>query len=554
MSNAASDQTKKILVGAAIATATIGAGYLLYKNLGTTTNLAKELEKLKAEGNEYFKQKNYQKARELFTKGIEIGEAKNSEGNLVAMLYQNRAACREKIGDTAFDILNDCLAALKHDKKYAKAYLRAAKQLHMIGKKQDALTYLLAAFTLDEKLNKSNFAFFDELLDTDNTECVIEPSKEAIKSPAPVSLFRIQQWWDTWDIMDLFKKDLISFTPEVDNDEQQNYRKALDAIKAGRYEAVLELLNSDEIAFFPAAILRAKFLLYSIDRETATKSIAKLVINIASALESIEDEERRRLVQEAFDILRIEACETVGELDKYLEYMAKPSEPTRRFNLNLFAAINVYNGCALDTTATSHQQQMMADTMNTSRYLKAAAEVQSLTTHTKAIELFVKLCSIEDYSEVHKTIRELEELATSQPTHFVLLLMTKVYLMTGNGESARKLLEEAEKINTRCLVAARHLQSADLYLNVSQEERVRKVSECAKKALEVDEFNFSAHILLLLGSNGPEPSIKREHYEEAIEHIKMAAVFAPIRELLMLKKMLPLMNAKKRASELLGVY
>lgn len=36
--------------------------------------------------------------------------------------------------------------------------------------------------------------------------------------------------------------------------------------------------------------------------------------------------------------------------------------------------------------------------------------------------------------------------------------------------------------------------------------------------------------------------------------IEKAALFAPPRELLMLKKMIPLINAKKRAAELLDMY
>lgn len=137
------------------------------------------MEEIKALGNLKFKEKQYDSALEAFTKGVEKA-GPNSSDQIVAMLYQNRAACREKVGHSPFDILNDCMAALKVDKKYTKAYLRAAKALNDVGKKQDALACeflkmlrekyqflfldLLAAFTLDSSLNKTNFEFFGKLL------------------------------------------------------------------------------------------------------------------------------------------------------------------------------------------------------------------------------------------------------------------------------------------------------------------------------------------------------------------------------------------------------
>uniref|UniRef100_A0A8R1ESW6 Mitochondrial import receptor subunit TOM70 n=1 Tax=Caenorhabditis japonica TaxID=281687 RepID=A0A8R1ESW6_CAEJA len=132
-----SDQTKKVLIGVAAAATVAGVGYVAYKSL-SSVDIEKELEEIKALGNLRFKEKQYGKAIEEFTRGIEKAGA-DTQRHIVAMLYQNRAACREKVGQNATEILNDCLSALKVDKKYAKAYLRAAKALNDVGKKQDAL-------------------------------------------------------------------------------------------------------------------------------------------------------------------------------------------------------------------------------------------------------------------------------------------------------------------------------------------------------------------------------------------------------------------------------
>lgn len=93
-----------------------------------------------------FKEKDYEQAIIEFTKGIEKAGV-DTQNHIVAMLYQNRAACREKVGQSSVEILKDCLAALRVDKKYAKAYLRAAKALHDLGKKHDALACKFFSFS-----------------------------------------------------------------------------------------------------------------------------------------------------------------------------------------------------------------------------------------------------------------------------------------------------------------------------------------------------------------------------------------------------------------------
>lgn len=54
------------------------------------------------------------------------------------------------------------------------------------------------------------------------SDCHIgKPLKIEDVKPQPVALFRIQQWCDTWDILDLFKTDLTRFEPEVLSEDQK---------------------------------------------------------------------------------------------------------------------------------------------------------------------------------------------------------------------------------------------------------------------------------------------------------------------------------------------
>ncbi|ULU02201.1 hypothetical protein L3Y34_002042 [Caenorhabditis briggsae] len=547
-----SDQTKKVLIGVAAAATVAGVGYMAYKSL-SGSDLDSDLEAIKSLGNLKFKEKNYEEAIKEFTRGIEKA-GPNTNNTVVAMLYQNRAACREKVGHTSFDILNDCLAALKVDKKYAKAYLRAAKALNDIGKKQDALAYLLAAFTLDSNLNKANFEFFGKLLTVEPlSDCFIgKPLKIEEVKPAPVALFRIQQWCDTWDVLDLFKTDLTKFEPDVLSEDQKQYQLSLELFKKGKYEDIINLLSAEN-NYAPAMIFRGKMLCYSMDPNEATRYVDKNEARINEMIGNEENEERKKLMRDAFDVLKIELMYTMEAVDKFLQSLPT-DDKERLFKLNSFAAVFVYNGCVLDTTCSSHEEQMMADTNNANRLLEEAAKHGTLTPHLTMIAAFLKLCTCEDYGDVHRRIREMEELTEQRSTHFNLILMSKVYMMTNNAESSEKLLNEAAKIKTRYLVPSRHLQTADLHVHKPEDERLRLTTASANAALEVDPFNFSAHVLHLLGTNGPEPYIKKSNYDQAMESIRKAALFAPPRELLMLKRMIPLMNAKKRAAEMLDMY
>ncbi|CAI5445234.1 unnamed protein product [Caenorhabditis angaria] len=557
--NGLSDGTRRLLMGAAVAGVTAGLGYLAFQRLTREERISLKqcLENIKNEGNDYFKNRNYQNALLKFTEGITIGEENEGQENgLVAMLYQNRAACREKIGnETAYDILKDCLAAIRNDKGYAKAYLRASKQLNLIGKKTDALIYLLGAFALDPNLNKLNFQFYEELLTIDFRQTIMPQVPRLFeRKPAPVALYRIQQWLDTWDYVDLFKKDIQYFIPNAENEEELLYRKALDQIKNGEYEQVLETLESEDLVFAPAQILRGKFLNYSIQPSRAIE-YADNFGTITTLEEYENDLERHELIMEAFQILKMELCLTFTELEEFMNDVAPESKRFRRNRYASFAAINVYNGCVLDTSATTHEEQMIADTKNAAKMMEIAAAMGPITPHVKMMKNFVELCSTNDYSIIHNTIREMEDMAQNRPTHFILIMMAKVYLMTGNIQSAKQLMDQAEQCsNTRYLKAGVYLQSADLHLNKPNEERAIEVSRCAQSALEFDEFNCSAHILLLLGTNGPDPVMKRDVFEKSQHHISHAALFAPPRELMMLKRMWPLIDAKKRAAELVGQY
>lgn len=89
----------------------------------------------------------------------------------------------------------------------------------------------------------------------------------------------------------------------------------MDKFRKGEYEHIPNLLNED-VDYAPAMILRAKFLSYGVDVNAGTRYFQKVKPALLSAIENEENPERKRLLQEALDILQIELMYTMVDVDK----------------------------------------------------------------------------------------------------------------------------------------------------------------------------------------------------------------------------------------------
>jgi len=95
----------------------------------------------KNKGNDHFKNKEYSKAIEAYTKAIGLN-------SMDATYYGNRAACYFAMRDYE-KCIRDCDDALEVDPKFAKAYLRKGRSLYYLAKFDEAKTCLQKARELD---------------------------------------------------------------------------------------------------------------------------------------------------------------------------------------------------------------------------------------------------------------------------------------------------------------------------------------------------------------------------------------------------------------------
>lgn len=95
------------------------------KSLSEEEKLANKVkaEELKAQGNDLFKQGEYQKSADLYTAALRICPVDfNAERSI---LYANRAAAKTKLNFKP-SAIDDCTKAIEHNPKYLKALLRRA--------------------------------------------------------------------------------------------------------------------------------------------------------------------------------------------------------------------------------------------------------------------------------------------------------------------------------------------------------------------------------------------------------------------------------------------
>jgi tetratricopeptide (TPR) repeat protein len=90
-------------------------------------DMRKQAEDFKTTGNNYFTQSSFQEAIDAYTKGIDIlpkkPHADMATKTLKSILYANRGACQDKLGEFQ-PAIDDCTLSIKTDDKYIKAYYR----------------------------------------------------------------------------------------------------------------------------------------------------------------------------------------------------------------------------------------------------------------------------------------------------------------------------------------------------------------------------------------------------------------------------------------------
>lgn len=109
------------------------------------TNKAKA-EELKAEGNDLFKQGEYQKSADMYTAALRICPVDfNAERSI---LYANRAAAKTKLNFKP-SAIDDCTKAIEHNPKYLKALLRRATLYEEADKLDESLEDFKQILELD---------------------------------------------------------------------------------------------------------------------------------------------------------------------------------------------------------------------------------------------------------------------------------------------------------------------------------------------------------------------------------------------------------------------
>jgi len=126
---------------------------------------SEQLAQIKKIGNQYFARKNYDVAIEHYTKAIDLASTLDIsiEPDVLAVFYQNRAACNEALSQ--YDkVIEDCDRAIQLNKSYTKAYLRRARALEKLSRYDEAMVDAFAANILEKFQNQASMVLTDNIV------------------------------------------------------------------------------------------------------------------------------------------------------------------------------------------------------------------------------------------------------------------------------------------------------------------------------------------------------------------------------------------------------
>lgn len=117
--------------------------------------LREEAEKLKNQGNDFFKKGDYAEAVSMYTQGLQTCPlAYNKERSI---LYANRAAAKAKLLEKE-PAISDCTKAVELNPDYVKAYVRRAQLYEETEKFDEALEDFKKVLTFDPAHTEANYA------------------------------------------------------------------------------------------------------------------------------------------------------------------------------------------------------------------------------------------------------------------------------------------------------------------------------------------------------------------------------------------------------------
>lgn len=113
-----------------------------------------EASKAKASGNEFFRDKKYLEAAEMYSKAIYYCPLGDEHKEQMAVFYGNRSACYASIGDNELAI-SDCTTALELNSNYLKVLMRRCQTYESLERYDDAIADVKTLIEFDSDYPKA---------------------------------------------------------------------------------------------------------------------------------------------------------------------------------------------------------------------------------------------------------------------------------------------------------------------------------------------------------------------------------------------------------------
>ncbi|KAK9873063.1 hypothetical protein WA026_020796 [Henosepilachna vigintioctopunctata] len=237
-------------------------------------------QKLKAEGNQLFKNGKYDEAIQCYNKAI--AACPEEQTNDLATFYQNRAAAYEQLKKWS-SVIADCSKAIDLNAKYEKALFRRAKAREIVKDWENCLDDITCVCLLQNFQNSSALLMADRVLkelgkmhakEAMKTRKIIMPSKNFI-------LTYLSSFSE-----DPVSKSLLEVDPPLGQGDLKGFLKAKLAFATEKYDEIIpactEEINSSESdsAYIAESLsLRASFYFLCGQFDEATQDLTTIINN-----------------------------------------------------------------------------------------------------------------------------------------------------------------------------------------------------------------------------------------------------------------------------------
>lgn len=463
---------------------------------------AQEADKIKNEGNTFFRSGDYNEAVRCYTEAI--AKCPENDAHLKSTFFQNRAAAYERLNDLA-KVIEDCTTALNLNKRYVKAMLRRAKAAEKQNDLNLALEDLATACLVDGFQDHGHIAELDRIAKAAAARDVEEhTSKNVTRLP---SRFFIKTYVSTYQYGSALDK--LDPSDEIAAKLVEEFKLIEQALLScenieSKCEDLIEKCEeaSQELIKVETLLIRATYYILSKQNSKAFVDLEEIIkrddvdkrVKVNALIKrgtahqhqgdnAKRDEDFKKAME--VDENNPDIYHHLGQIHLILENTAESVDNFRKaVALDPDFPVTVVQHCYAEFKYASTIQ----DTDNIFHYLKEFQKIlERFPGNIECLTLYAQVLT--ERQEYEKAEKLFNEAIQREPKHAALLVHKALLVLQWKAEiePAKKLIHEALELDNDCEFAYETIATIEMQMG-NFSKAVEYFNEAIKRFTSLEEL------------------------------------------------------------------